>query len=309
MNSVVYKNTQQRVIVHFLDIVCLIKYWSPSYVFRLQIVCTNKKQNKTKNNHQIILSIHIECSRFATLWFVLYFFFFQKILFLCSISFFKFSFEKNVSRHRAFAHTPTHQMQRRRKIGRGSATSTQPNRKRNRKEWRSEPVTVTGHLCFRSILTLSSFRFLVDCREWQCVCTVHSIASVAAVIAIAGWRCTGRLDHRYESRTNTLITMPPPISLCFFYYYYFGKLVCNFDPLSLNCSIFCPLFGEFLCSDIFFDIFFLIFVYLEKKIAFFIKWWSGWNTSTLLNSNDHLNFAKYFHFHKHMNFLRNKYWW
>lgn len=37
----------------------------------------------------------------------------------------------------------------------------QPNRKRNRKEWRSEPVTVTGHLCFRSILTLLSFRLAV----------------------------------------------------------------------------------------------------------------------------------------------------
>lgn len=32
-----------------------------------------------------------------------------------------------------------------------------PNRKRNRKDWGSEPVAVTGHLCFRLILTLSSF--------------------------------------------------------------------------------------------------------------------------------------------------------
>lgn len=93
MNSVVYKNTQQRVIVHFLDIVCLIKYWSPSYVFRLQIVCTNKKQNKTKNNHQIILSIHIECSRFATLWFVLLFF--LKIFSSC-VQFFFFNFRRKI---------------------------------------------------------------------------------------------------------------------------------------------------------------------------------------------------------------------
>lgn len=167
-------------------------------------------------------------------------------------------------------------MQRRRKIGRGSATSTQPNRKRNRKEWRSEPVTVTGHLCFRSILTLSSFRFLVDCREWQCVCTVHSIASVAAVIAIAGWWCTGRLDHRYESRTNTLITMPLPISLCFFIIII---ILASSFAVSIHSHSIVRYFVHFL-GNFFVPISFsthLIFVYLEK-MAFSIKWWSGWNT-------------------------------
>lgn len=97
----------------------------------------------------IILSIHIEC--FISVWE-------QKKLF---------------PQHRV-AHIYTAQNTTRtkmhptttrvRKIG-PRLCNEQPNRKRNRKEWRSEPVTVTGHLCFRSILTLSSFRFLVDCRK------------------------------------------------------------------------------------------------------------------------------------------------